>query len=492
MLSIWPPILMTSITTAVGFGSLCLSRLIPIWGFGIFTAVGIICALVFSLTFIPAGLMLFKIPDLGRVSEKGFRVGDIVQAHSEASLGFLGRNVYRRRRIIVTSGLIVAIAALVGFTMVRVDDSFVGMFSRKSEVYISNKLIDEKLSGTVSLNVVIEGREADSIKSPSILKKIASLQEFAEKDAIVGGTISIADYIRRMNKVMNENREEFNTIPDNREAVAQYLLLYSLSGDPDDFDEVVDYDYRQANVIVMLKDDHTAVVKNVATKIREYVSEHFQDEPVDVNLTGNAYVTQVIIDLAVQGMLQSIILSIVVIYIVTAIMFRSLMGGIYTIIPITLAMLINFGLMGTFGISIGFANSVAFAVAMGVGVDYAIHLVFKFRSETAVNSNLANVSAATLQTSGKAISFNAVVVTAGFLVLLASSFTAHRDLGLLLSLGMITSFVGSVTLLPAALCLFKPRFAFPKERESVWWLAKIDSSEKILVETSDYGESDDS
>jgi predicted RND superfamily exporter protein len=278
----------------------------------------------------------------------------------------------------------------------------------------------------------------------------------------VGGTLSITDYIKRMNKVMNEDKEEFNTIPDSRDAIAQYLLLYSLSGDPDDFDEVVDYEYKQANITVMLKDDHTAVAKKLAETVAAYADEHFSNEPAKINITGYSYVTHVVIDLAVRGMLGSIVLSIVVIYIMAALLFRSFTGGLYNIIPITMAVLLNLGLMGMAGMTIGFANSAAFAVAMGIGVDYAIHLVFKFQRAVAETSELEEANVLTLTTSGKAVFFNAVVVTAGFLVLLASNFTGQQILGQLLSLSMVTSFLGSVTLLPATLCLFKPAFAFRK------------------------------
>ncbi|MBI4830961.1 MAG: MMPL family transporter, partial [Candidatus Lindowbacteria bacterium] len=251
--------------------------------------------------------------------------------------------------------------------------------------------------------------------------------------------------------------------PDSRDAIAQYLLLYSLSGDPDDFDEWVDYEYRQANVTITLKNDHTAVAKKLVDKLDTFVKERFNDEPVKVNFTGYAYITAVVIDLAVTGMLSSILFSILVIYVMTAIMFRSFMGGLYSVIPISMATLLNFGLMGTFGITIGFANSAAFAIAMGIGVDYAIHLIFKFKQEAAESGDLAEANARTLMTSGKAILFNAIVVTAGFVVLVASKFTGHRVMGELLSFSMVTSFVGSVTLLPAALSLFKPAFAFRKQ-----------------------------
>ena len=460
MLTIWPPIVMTSITTAIGFASLLSSRLVPIRSFGIFTGVGILCALLFSLTFIPAGLMLVKLPDLTDRTTLNRRVNGAIQDFIDRLLGVVGVEVYRYRLAICIFCALLAMVAGAGFFMLRANDSWVEMFPHDSEIYVSNKLICEKMNGTISLNVVIEGDEADAIKSPSILKKIDGLKKVAEESEAVGGTISIADYIKRMNKVMNADSEEFNTIPDTREAVAQYLLLYSISGDPDDFDEVVDYDYRQANMTIMLKDDHTAVVKSVAESLNRYIEENFADEPVKVNLTGYAYVTQVVIEMAVRGMLSSIVISILVIYVMTSIMFRSPAGGIYNILPITMAMLLNFGLMGMLGITIGFANSVTFAVAMGIGVDYAIHLVFKFQREVAVNDDLSEVTAISLKTSGKAILFNAVVVTAGFLVLLASSFTGHQIMGRLLALSMVTSFLGSVTLLPAALCVFKPAFIF--------------------------------
>jgi predicted RND superfamily exporter protein len=488
MLSIWQPVLMSSLTTAVGFASLCTSSLIPIFGFGIFTAAGILCALLFSLAFIPAGLMLVRIPAMSQTPGRRIDVGRIVQKYSDAVLALTGNWVYGQRRKICLAGALVAVVALVGFMRVRVNDSWLEMFDHDGEVYRSNKLIDEKLNGTVSLNVVIEGDEVDAIKSPSLLRKIDGLQKLAEEEAEVGGTISIADYLKRMNKVMNEDKEEFNTIPDSTEAVAQYLLLYSLSGDPEDFDEVVDYDYRQANITIMLKDDHTASIKKIADRLKQYMADQFQDEPVDVNLTGYAYQTQVIIDLAVRGMLSSIVLSIVFIYIMTSLMFRSFTGGLYNIIPITMAMLLNFGLMGMLGVTIGFANSVAFAVAMGVGVDYAIHLVFKFQREVARNSDLRDVNTITLMTSGRAILFNAAVVTAGFIVLLASSFTAHADLGWLLSLSMITSFLGSMTLLPAALNLFQPAFAFPKRMECPGRFFEVACPETIGVAADEGGE----
>lgn len=463
MLTIWQPVVMSSLTTVVGFVSLCTSSLMPVKCFGIFTGIGIFCALIFSFTSIPAGLSLMKLPKVSQ-EYKDRGLGVIVRNVADRWLDFSGRFVYRNRIAICIFFVLLAVLSGIGFTKLRANDSWIEMFPHDSEVYTSTRLIGEKMSGTLSMNVVIEGEEPDTIKSPSILRKMEGIQKVAEEAEMVGDSISIVDYIKRMNKVMNADKEEFNTIPDSREAIAQYLLLYSLSGDPDDFDEVVDYDYRQANITIMLKDDQTAKVNKIADRINEYVDKNMSNEAVKVTMTGYAYVTAVVIELAVSGMMESIIISMVIIYFMATILFRSFKGGGFTIIPITMAMLLNFGLMGAVGITIGFANSVAFTVAMGIGVDYAIHLVFKFQHEVAENADLSEVNANTLRTTGRAILFNAIVVTAGFMVLITSDFTGHAIMGRLLSFSMVTSFLGSVTLLPAALSLFKPGFIFKNQK----------------------------
>ncbi len=291
MLSIWQPVVMSSLTTTVGFASLGTSTLLPIRFFGIFTGVGILCALVFSLSFIPAGLMLIKVPDFGPANNRRRGIGNIFQDATGRALDCVGRWVFRRRLAICVAFALVAALSAPGLFRLWVDESWLEMFGHESEVYISNKLLGERMNGFVSLNVVIEGDEAGVIKSPDILKGMDGLQKLAEEMDEVGGTISIVDYIKRMNKVMNEDKEEFNTIPDSRDAVAQYLLLYSLSGDPDDFDEVIDYDYRQANITMMMKSDHTSVVERLVEKINRYVEERFSDKPVKINLTGYAFIT---------------------------------------------------------------------------------------------------------------------------------------------------------------------------------------------------------
>ena len=163
-------------------------------------------------------------------------------------LSSLGRGVARRPLLVWSITVGSMLVCLLGLQRLSVDSSWIDVFHQQSPIRIGDEVLREKFQGTLPVYVAIEGHEPDLLKDPDLLRKLDRLQAEVEQDPIVGGSLSIAEFIKRMNRVMNEDREEMEVIPDSRDLVAQYLLLYSFSGDPDDFDEVVDYDYQHANV----------------------------------------------------------------------------------------------------------------------------------------------------------------------------------------------------------------------------------------------------
>lgn len=276
--------------------------------------------------------------------------------------------------------------------------------------------------------------------------------------------MSIAEFIKRMNRVLNEDREEMEVIPDSRDLVAQYLLLYSFSGDPDDFDEFIDYDYRQANMWFYLKSDHTTVIDKVVNRVGDYIDRHFGgDDRVQVNLAGPANLSHVWVHLLVTGQISSLLVSILAVFIITAIMFRSFGAGFFNIVPVGVATLINFGLIGLFRIPLDVSIALTSSIVIGIGIDYTIHFIAKYR--LGISKGYAGDEAVvyTMVTSGKAIFFNAVVVIAGFLVFLTSNFPPNVKLGELVALNMFTCFLASVIVLPVLLNRLQPRFIYGKQ-----------------------------
>ena len=276
MRELWLPVVFTGLTTAAGFLSFLTASMLPIRYFGVFTAVGVLAAMVFSLTFLPAVLVMLP-PKVSRgLRNQMGRSGELAATGWAArTLARLGRGVARRPLLVWAPTIILMGVCFLGINRIEVDSSWIHSFHPQSPVRIADEVLREKFQGTLPTYVAIEGHEPDLLKDPVLLDKLDRMQTEIEQDPVVGGSLSIAEFIKRMNRVMNEDRAEMEVIPTSRDLVAQYLLLYSFSGDPDDFDEVVDYDYQHANVSFYLRSDSTQDTLQVVQKIRDFAIREF-------------------------------------------------------------------------------------------------------------------------------------------------------------------------------------------------------------------------
>ncbi|HJP19087.1 MAG: hypothetical protein CMD96_03530 [Gammaproteobacteria bacterium] len=457
------PVIMTSITSAAGFLANLSSQMLPIRFFGIFTAVGIIYAMIFSLTFIPAALVLMKL-HAPRGVVKRMKAGNELNKATLSGrfLHFFGNYIFHRHRIITAVTAVVIFVSIYGISTIYVDASLLSEFRKDSPIRQADAVLNKKFSGTTSLNVVIETDETDSMKSPDMLRKIDLLQSYLEEFPEVGDTLSVSEFIKRMNRVMNEDRREMEVIPDSRELVAQYLLLYSFSGDPEDFDDVVDYEYKQANVRANIHTDHSRPVVRIIERLKIFIQKNFPSEKTKVYLAGTAYTMHAFVDIIIKGQILSIIIAIIAIFLLTSFEFHSFFAGLLNIIPVSLSTLIIYAVMGLIGFPLEVGTALTSGIALGVGVDYSIHFINKYRLEARKHQELLTITLNTMVTAGKAIFFNALVVTIGFLVLLKANLYPQVKLGIMVASVMVLCFYITVTLLPVLINSFKPKFIFPK------------------------------
>ena len=501
MQEMWQPVVLTSLTTAAGFLSFLTGAMVPIRDFGVFSGVGILAAMIFSLTFLPAMLSLLS-PTVSRRLRKQVKQGEDAAASGWAAsfLSRLGRGVARRPLAVWVPTALVVGLCLFGAQRIVTDATVIGMFSPSHVLRIGDTVLRDKFQGTVPIYVAIEGHEPDRLKDPVLLDQLDRLQAAVEQDPNVGGSLSLAEYIKRMNRVMNEDRPEMEVLPTSRDLVAQYLLLYSFSGDPDDFDEIVDYDYQHANLAVYLRSDSTRDVGRVVGIIRDFAVREFGHsgdtdaaayDPLGVRfgrwlagidptiigwetnsgfrigIAGNGYVLNRMSELVISGQLSSLVTSLGAVFLLTAFMFRSWVAGLINVIPISLVMIFSFGLLGLLNIPLEVGKSLAASMVIGIGIDYTIHFLSKYQIKVRDGlTDPAQITAATMATSGKAIFFSAVVVIGGFLVFLTSNFRPNFFLGAMLSLNMGACLIVSMTVLPAILNTFKPRFVYGEETAS--------------------------
>ncbi|MCK4579218.1 MAG: RND family transporter, partial [Candidatus Marinimicrobia bacterium] len=437
----WKPVIMTSVTTAVGFISLLTSQVYPIKYFGIFTAFGVLAAMVFSLVLIPAGMMLFGLPKVRNI--KVHSADDkqaVVFAHRFAS----GLLKYKWMTLGLTA-VIIAIS-IFGASKVWINSSFLDKFEKDSDIALTDKFINENFGGTSTLNLVLESRDKDAFKNPELLVLVDAMQSDVESIDVVGSSFGLPDYLTRMNKVMHADDETYNAIPESSDLIAQYLLLYEMSGDPENLWQVTDYEYEKLNVTFQLKSDDSKSINQALDRIETY-RQAFSDRNVDMNFAGSGYKALVFTDLILNGQIASLLLSLVIVSVLLGFMFKSITAGLTGTVPIIITSTISFGVMGLMGIPLSTATALMSSISVGIGIDYAVHFIDRYRENTRLTKDMELSIQRTMHHSGRAIAFNAAVVIAGFMVLLFSVFPPNRQLGSLVSLNMFTSFIGTLTVM---------------------------------------------
>ena len=440
----WKPVVMTSITTAVGFLSLLTSQVYPVKYFGIFTAFGVMMAMVFSLVFIPAGIMIFGLPKARPVDQAEEKEG---HSHSKIANNFAAW-VIKNKYVSLIGTAVIVVLSIIGMQEIWINSSFLDKFEKDSDIVQTDKFINDHFGGTSTLNLILDANgKKDTFKNPEVLKLVDKMQKDVDKQLqVVGNTFSLTDYIDRMNKVMNADKEAFNKIPDSQNLIAQYLLLYEMSGDPENLNKVVDYNYDRLNVVFQLKSDNSKAINSALDVIHTY-KDDFKKLGISMNYAGSGYKGLVFTDLILEGQIKSMILSLIIIIVLLSMMFRSVLIGLIGSVPIIITALISFGIMGFLGIPLNTTTALLSSIAIGIGIDYAVHFLEQYRSNAATTDDKMVAAQKTMAHSGKAIIYNAIVVIAGFLVLLFSVFPPNRELGALVSLNMFTSFVGTLTIM---------------------------------------------
>jgi hypothetical protein len=461
------PVSMTALTTAIGFMALTTSQVLPVRYFGFFTAIGVLTEMVMALILFPASIYLFGVPKVSSkpVKVKASQDGDnnLSGKNDKAGSGkvsyWFGRKLLAHSRLVIIIIIIVVGIAIFGATRVWIDTSFLANFQKDSPVVITDDFVNERFGGTTILNVILSGEVDDTFKDPEVLKLIDQLQERVEMNSIVGDSFGLADFLKRMHQVMHDDDPDYNRIPETRDMVAQYLLLYEMSGDPDNLDSVIDYDYRNANLTVRMKSDSSARMEEVIEDIESFIPA-FRELGINISYAGSGYKSLVFATLLLEGQILSLLLSFLIVAILLAIVFRNILIGIVGTIPIMITAVVNFGTMGLLGIPLSSATALISAIAIGIGVDYAIHLIERYK--TNLDRGLSSMEATfeTLSHTGQAIIYNTLAVMGGFAVLLISVFPPNRQVGGLIALNMAVSALGTLTILVIILkAMLKPEGA---------------------------------
>jgi hypothetical protein len=437
------PLLGASATTALGMLSLATSSVVAVRAFGVGSAVGIMVDFAISLVLMPTLLTLVK-PETAEAPHERYFLAPL-KAVARFSSAHPGR--------VLTVSMVLAVAATLGILRLRVDTNHISFFSADHPLGQSAAIIDKQLGGVYSFQIMLEG-PPESLKTPDALLRVDRLEDALRKFPHVRKVTSVADYVKRINKELNDGRPEANVVPADANTIAQELFVFALGGEGrHELERVVASDYSRAQISIKLQSMSSDVVLEQVEEADRLAKEAFAGSGITVLTTGSGRLFSTLDHYLVMSQLSSFGTAFFTVFGVIFLVFRSFRFGLLTIAPNLLPVLAVLGVMGYLDISMNVATVMVASVALGIVDDDTIHFINRYRREAAAGRSTDEAIEIATAHEGRASLTTALINSAGYGVLLLSEYKPTAWFGGLLALTMMTAFLAEVFILPATIKL---------------------------------------
>jgi len=271
---------------------------------------------------------------------------------------------------------------------------------------------------------------------------------------MVGKTFSMADYVKRINRVLHQDDPSYDRIPDSTTEIAQYLFLFGMAAKPSDLDNVVDYPFEKTNLWINLKTWDAQAMRDVIARVQAYTTAH-PFAGVEFRPAGIAYFNLVWNDEVLSDMLRGFIIALLLVFVILAFNFRSLRWALVAYTPLLFTILMIYGVIGYIGKDFDMPISVLSTLSLGMAVDFAIHFVGRFQQHYANEPDLEKALLWTAARPGKGIVRNGILFAVAFSVMALAPLTPYITVGLFIVSMMLLSALVTLVGLPALIGIFQ-------------------------------------
>jgi predicted RND superfamily exporter protein len=449
-----PPCLLTSLTTAAGFGAMSVAPIKAISHFAVYSAVGVIAAFLLSVTllfvFLSFGARVPKraVTDVDRLRAKG-------GAWMQGGLAAVARFVVRRRRAILGVSLVIFVVSMAGLAQLRVDSVFLHEFRADDPIRVATEYVDEVMGGTASVVYLFDAGEDGGAKEPAVLREIERFQGQADtRSGIVRKTSSVVDLLKDINQTFHDGDPTYAAVPETRDLAAQYLLVYEMSGG-EELHDYVSMDLARANIEVRTTSAASSEFWNLVTGLDGYMDA----DPIEssqVTVTGMGALWLRLMEYITWSQIRGFLLAFSVIAVLLCAIFRSVKIGLIAMVPNLAPVILTLGAMGWADLPLDYIRLLIASVAIGISVDDTIHLLMRMIHEFRERGRYEEAFHATMSDVGRALFVTSVVLACGFLVMLLSTMDSLSRFGVLLAGTVVTALVADFLVLPALILTLKP------------------------------------
>jgi predicted RND superfamily exporter protein len=436
--------LLTSVTTAVGFASLVVSRTDILVRFGITAAVGVMIAYLVTIHLLPP-LLSFTRPH--KRKERATRR----EGRLEESLESLMRFILRRPKTVLLVSAAVMAGAIGVAALVTVDSRLMGIFRPGDAPWETTHLIQDELEGVMPLEVSFRSEAHGRFDDPEVLNRMQDFEQWVETQDGVLGVTGYSDYLHQA-AVAYHDDEERRTQPFRSISEVASLASFLEGGNPSPIEPYVTLDRRRARINVMVADIGAQRMRVLIGAIERELEQRFGDlDDLDVILTGNAHVASIGISSIVDDLFKSLLTAFAIIFVLMTLLFRSVRMGLMSVPPNVVPLITTMAYMTISGIELNTTTVVAFAISLGLAVDHTIHMLARFREELARGKPLEEAIVGSARGTGRAIVVTSLTLFIGMLVLLLSSFVPVSQFATLIAVTALSCLLGNLIVLPALL-----------------------------------------
>ncbi len=435
------PVILAGITTAIGFVSFIFGAYLDmIVEFGLFTSLGTLYACVLALTLVPAMLSLQPEPPRQSRQTEQPKTGLL-----EKGISKIASLTIRSPKKMLLFWLLIIITGVIGISSIKRSVNIQEYFRPGNPARKAEQIMIDKFGGTNPVFLLFKG----DILNPAVLRAMEAASDYMEASPDINATLSVADLIAELNYAITGSR----SIPEDPEQIQQ--LWFFLEGN-ETLEKMVNQDLTQAIVISKFKSPDNQSKQVFADYMAAYLSKN-ESPDYQIEITGMPFVDITMDQSLINSQIGSIFIALACIIIVIGLILKSMRFGLLATIPIVAAIAILFGIMGLAGISLNIATVLVASVALGIGIDYSIHIITHFNRLRTSCATMESVVSQSILTSGRAIIINFVSVSSGFLVLVFSDMIPLVYFGVLIAVSMISSGLAALTLLPSVLLVMNKR-----------------------------------
>lgn len=430
-------ILITALTTFLGFASITVNKIEILRQFGLAAAFGLFVNPVITVLWVPVYLRFFgPLKSVGH-KDDGPRKTTIFDTLATRLTTLI--NTHRRGLIWGLTGG----ALLIGlFGMnVRLDNDILGIFKESSPIRQRTAAMSEKLPGVQTFFIRITGGYKDAFRSPENLRQIALVQDFIRESGIYDASYSLSDTLRHINREMHQGDPAYDKIPESEALVSQYLLFIH----DDDLAHYANHDFSEINLMVRHNMSSSDQQKQSLARLKAFMDKTLNPH-FNVSFTGEGILILKGADSIAEGQAKSIALLLVIIFLIMSLLFVNFKAGLLSLIPNIFPVLILFGTMGLFDIPLNIGTAMVAAIAIGIAVDDTLHFMIRYNKEMLRLKDQEQAMEVCIHTELAPVVSTSLALTMGFAILGFSQFITIIQFGLLSALVMLSALAGDLFL----------------------------------------------